>query len=69
MAGPLKVYYDPDGKTLTVWFDDPINEFVAEETGEEVIIIKDRNNKVIGFERLNFALESGESLDIEAIAV
>ena len=69
MAGPLKVYYDADGKTLTVWFDDPINEFVAEETGEEVIIIKDRNNKVIGFERLNFVLESGQTLDVEAIAV
>ena len=69
MAGPLKIYYDADGKTLTVWFDDPINEFIAEETGEEVIIIKDRNNKVIGFERLNFALESGQTLDVEAIAV
>ncbi len=69
MTGPLKIYYDADGKTLTVWFDDPINEFIAEETGEEVIIIKDRNNKVIGFERLNFALESGQTLDVEAIAV
>ncbi len=69
MAGPLKVYYDADGKTLTVWFDDPQNEFIAEETGEEVIIIKDRNNKVIGFERLNFALESGQDLNVEAIAV
>jgi uncharacterized protein YuzE len=69
MAGALKVYYDADGKTLTVWFDDPQNEFIAEETGEEVIIIKDSNNKVIGFERLNFALESGQDLDIEAIAV
>jgi len=69
MASSLKVYYDADGKTLTVWFDDPSNEFIAEETGEEVIIIKDRNNKVIGFERLNFTLEYGQDLNVEAIAV
>ena len=69
MAGPLRVYYDADGKTLTVWFDDPNNEFVAEETGDEVVIIKDRDNRVIGFERLNFVLESDQDLKIEAIAV
>jgi hypothetical protein len=32
-------------------------------------IIKDRNNKVIGFERLNFTLESDQDLNVEAIAV
>ena len=64
-----KVYYDADGKTLTVWFDDPQYEFIAEETGEEVIIIKNRNNKVIGFERLNFILESGQNLNVEAFTV
>lgn len=69
MAAPVKIYYDADGKTLTVWFDDPTKEFIAEETGEEVIIIKDRDNKVIGFERLNFTLESDQDLTVEAIAV
>jgi uncharacterized protein YuzE len=69
MAAALRVYYDADGKTLTVWFDDPNKEFVAEETGEEVVIIKDRDNRVIGFERLNFVLESDQDFRIEAIAV
>lgn len=68
MAAPVKIYYDADSKTLTVWFHDQNIEFIAEETGEEVIIIKDRNNKVIGFERLNFVLESGQDLNVEAIA-
>lgn len=68
MAAPVKVSYDADGKTLTVWFDDPTKEFIAEETGEEVIIIKDRDNKVIGFERLNFTLESDQDLTVEAVA-
>lgn len=69
MAAALRVYYDADGKTLTVWFDDPNKEFVAEETGEEVVIIKDRDNRVIGFERLNFVIESDQDFRIEAIAV
>ena len=42
---------------------------MAEETGEEVVIIKDRDNRVIGFERLNFVLEANQDLNIEAIAV
>jgi hypothetical protein len=31
----LKVYYDREGKTLTVWFHNPDKEYVAEETGDE----------------------------------
>lgn len=50
----IKVYYDSHGNTLNVWFDDPKKEHVCEETGEEVILVKDRRGKVIGFERLNF---------------
>ncbi len=69
MAAALRIYYDADGKTLTVWFDDPNKEFVAEETGEEVVIIKDRDGQVIGFERLNFVPNSDQDLSIEAVAV
>lgn len=63
----LKVFYDPEGRTLTVWFDDPEKEHVAEETGEEVILIKDREGRVIGFERLNYVLEETDSLMVEAV--
>ena len=69
MAAALRIYHDARGATLTVWFDEPEKEFVAEETGEEVVIIKDRDNRVIGFERLNFVLEANQDLNIEAIAV
>jgi uncharacterized protein YuzE len=56
----VKVYYDHEGNTLTVWFGDLANEYVAEETGEEVVLMKDREGKVIGFEKLNFtAQENG----------
>lgn len=65
----LKIYYDREGKTLTVWFDDPEKEYVAEETGEEIILIKDRSGKVIGFERLNYEVVSTEAIEVEAVAV
>jgi uncharacterized protein YuzE len=53
----IKVYYDREGNTLTVWFGDPNDEYIAEETGEEIVLMKDREGKVIGFEKLNFTAE------------
>lgn len=65
----LKVYHDAEGTTLTVWFGDPSKEHVAEETGDEVILIKDKEGHVIGFERLNFSLPSEERLAVDAKGV
>jgi len=50
----IRIFYDRQSNTLNVWFDDPENEFVCEETAEEVILVKDKAGKVIGFERLSF---------------
>jgi uncharacterized protein YuzE len=50
----VNVYYDPKGRTLTVWFGRPQAEYVCEETGEEVVLMKDHRGRVIGFERLNY---------------
>ena len=55
MAAEVKVYYDHEGNTLTVWFGDPQEEYIAEETGDEVVLMKDKLGKVIGFEKLNFS--------------
>ena len=52
----VKVFYDQTGNTLTVWFDNPKDEYICEETGEEVILMKDKSGRVIGFEKLNFAI-------------
>jgi hypothetical protein len=46
---PLKVFYDQKGSTLTVWFGDPRGEYVCEETGDEVVLMKDKHGRVIGF--------------------
>ena len=67
----IRIFYDKQGNTLNVWFDDPEKEYICEETSEEVILVKDKMGRVIGFERLNFlAPEAQVSLDklpVEAI--
>jgi uncharacterized protein YuzE len=50
----LRVYYDKKGNTLSVWFDDPKKEFICEESADDVVLVKDRRGRVIGFERMNF---------------
>ncbi|MBI5933184.1 MAG: DUF2283 domain-containing protein [Chloroflexi bacterium] len=67
----VKVYYDQEGNTLTVWFGNPADEYVAEETGDEVILMKDKNGSVIGFEKLNFRVSESSRLNVafETVAV
>lgn len=65
----VKVFYDPVGKTLTVWFGDPQEEYVAEETGDEVVLMKDRGGRVIGFEKLNFSVPPPGQLRVAFEAV
>lgn len=60
----VKVFYDEVGNTLTVWFGDPQDEYICEETGEEVILIKDKFGKVIGFEKLNFSIVKPKHLQV-----
>lgn len=50
-----------------MWLDDPALEHVAEETGEEVILIKSREGRVIGFERLNYRPSMGGPLQVELV--
>jgi len=60
----VKVYYDETGNTLTVWFGDPQAEHVSEETGDEIILMKDKAGKVIGFEKLNFSTDKLKRLQV-----
>jgi Protein of unknown function (DUF2283) len=50
----IKVIHDPVGETLTVYWGDPEQEEVCEEVGQGIILIKDAQGEVIGFERLYF---------------
>lgn len=60
----VKVFYDETANTLTVWFGDPQDEAVCEETGDEVILMKDQAGRVIGFEKLNFSVARPKRLQV-----
>ncbi len=58
----VKIYYDKQGNTLTVWFGDPQEEYICEETGDEVVLMKNKAGVVIGFEKLNYSLKESANL-------
>ena len=61
----LKVLYDQTGNTLTVWFGNPQDEVICQETGDEVILMKDKSGKVIGFEKLNYTTSNTKRIHVE----
>jgi len=67
----VRVVYDRAGSTLAVWFGDPNGEYICEETGDEVVLMKDKAGRVIGFEKLNFLVPKPEQLRVafEAVTV
>ncbi len=60
----VRVFHDRAGRTLTVWFTDPSREHTCEETGEEVVLMKDATGQVIGFEKLNFSIPEADALHV-----
>ncbi|TSC63776.1 MAG: hypothetical protein G01um101493_334 [Microgenomates group bacterium Gr01-1014_93] len=65
---PIKIFFDKAGNTLKVWFDDPAKEAISEETSEEIVLVKDKNGKVIGFEVLNY-LSSSDLKELKKLPV
>ena len=53
----IRVFHDAEARTLTVWFGRPEDEHVCEEVGADVVLIKDGDGVVIGFEKLGFVAE------------
>ena len=60
----VNVFYDREGRTLTVWFSDRHQEHICEETGDEVVLMKDAAGHVIGFEKLNFSIPEADRLRV-----
>jgi hypothetical protein len=58
----VNIYCDPRERTVTVWFGRPEAEHVCEETGDEVVLTKDRKGRVMGFERLDFPPKAAQPL-------
>lgn len=64
----IKVIHDTVGQTLTVWLGDPEQEYVSTMTDDEVIIMKDRMGRILGFEVLHYRpAEPGAGLAVEAL--
>jgi hypothetical protein len=61
----VKVFYDREGKTLTVWFTERSREYICEETGDELVLMKDASGRVLGFEKLNFSIRQSDSLHVD----
>ncbi|MBI4734620.1 MAG: DUF2283 domain-containing protein [candidate division NC10 bacterium] len=64
----IRVIHDVVGRTLTVWLDEPGKEHICEETTDEVVLMKDKNGRVIGFELLHYRPSSTEpGLAVETV--
>lgn len=62
----IRVIYDPTGRTLTIWLDDPSKESVCCEAADEVVLMKDGGGRVIGLEILGYqARGKGRTLTVE----
>jgi len=66
------VYYHSGSDTLDIWFGNPKDESSCEEVGDGVILKKDREGNLIGFEKLyvhqRMKLPSGKKpLPIEVV--
>lgn len=65
----IKVIHDTTGHTLTIWLDDPAQEAVAEETSDEVVLMKDATGRGIGVEILHYRPAMADSRgSIETVA-
>ena len=56
----VTVIYDREGNTLDVWFARP-QKTISEEVGHGIVLKKNRQGRVLGFEKLNF-LARGEKI-------
>jgi len=65
----IRVIFNRNVNTLDVWFDDPEKEFVSEETGEEIILKKDKKGRIIGFEKLNVLVNKDIPVPLEVLSV
>ena len=67
----ISMFYDTAGNTLTMWLGDRQQEAISEETGDELILMKNIAGEVIDFEKLNFrpADHIGTPVTFETVAV
>lgn len=55
MSGKIRIYIDPYGNTLNMWWGNPKDSFISEEAEKTFdVIVKDKNDNSIGFEKIGF---------------
>ncbi len=55
MAKEMKIYIDPYGNTLNMWWGEPSDSFISEEAEKGCdVIVKDKKGKPIGLEKIGF---------------
>ncbi len=64
----INLIHDIIGKTLTIHFGDPKTEYSSELTNDEIIVMKDKDGKVIGVEILHFDQDPNEGINLQTIA-
>jgi hypothetical protein len=63
----IRVIHDTVGHTLTIWLGDPHQEYVSTLTDDEVVVMKNREGKILGFEVLHYQpAEPITGLSVEA---
>ena len=50
----LRVIHDTVGHTLTIWLGDPKQEYVSTLIDDEVVVMKNRDGRILGFEVLHY---------------
>lgn len=63
----IRVIHDVVGHTLTIWLGDPLGEYASTLTDDEVVVMKDKEGRVLGFEVLHYhPVSSDAGLSVEA---
>lgn len=63
----INLIHDNIGKTLTIHFSDAKEEFISELTDDEIIIMKNKDGKVIGLEILHFDYNPDEGISLKVV--
>jgi len=63
----IKIIINRESNTLDVWFDDDKKEFICEGAGDEVILKKDKDNRIIGFEKINLFKNKNQDVPVEVL--
>lgn len=62
----IRIIKDIVGGTLTIWFGNPIDESICEEMDNGIVLMKDKDGNVIGFEYLYYGSHT-DKLNIDSI--